>query len=211
VRVIQSDSTSRGLRSDLDAFHAGDSISVLMDRDQLWSEFGFLERVRSGITDVHFKVIEVVPYAKWKQMMESTHLANGEREVALLQNFIDTCLYADEFELRGDILWRTIEEGSGLRLPRGEDLRVHYIGTLLNGKMVDDRSATENGLLYSIGMQGQLIPGLEEVIGLMTVGERVEVILPSSKAFGQRGSVGGIVPPWSPVRFEVWVRPIDAD
>ena len=81
-----------------------------------------------------------------------------------------------------------------------------YTATLLDGTVIDDRSRIEDALSYSLGMQGQLIPGLVTAIKHMERGEELELILPSNMAFGDDGSAGGIVLPWTPVRYVLKVN-----
>ena len=62
---------------------------------------------------------------------------------------------------------------------------------------------TQRGFQFVYGQKWQVIPGLEEAIGMMYPGERALFIIPSNLAFGQGGSSTGIVPAFTSVIFEV--------
>jgi hypothetical protein len=205
-QVIRYDTTSSGLRSDLQVFRAGDSLSVLMEPEELWSEFGFLDDTGRGITDVHLRILDVIPFEKWAVASEMDRELKQQREVDLMQSFLDTCVYASQFTMVDGMYWRTLSSGDEVSFPFGTELMVHYKGMLMDGTVIDDRTGSADGLSYSVGMQGQLIPGLVQAVRSMSRGERVELIIPSNLAFGEDGSAGGIVPPWTPVRFVLWVN-----
>ncbi|NND95458.1 MAG: FKBP-type peptidyl-prolyl cis-trans isomerase [Flavobacteriales bacterium] len=201
AQIIQYDTSGEGLKSELGKFHEGDSVSLLFDPESLWDEFGFLESKADGQVDVRIKVLDVIDGNDWSRAEQKASRINGDLEAFLLQSFLDTCVYSNEFIEKGEILWRTLISGNGINYPPWTEMKVKYRAFLLDGTIIDDRMRTEDALAYTIGMQGQLVPGLVQVIRSMEQGEEVEVILPSSLAFGSNGSVGGVVPPWNPVRF----------
>jgi peptidylprolyl isomerase len=53
------------------------------------------------------------------------------------------------------------------------------------------------------GKPGQLIPGLQYGLSLMKSGERALIFMPSALAFGEDGSNTGIIPPRTPIYFDV--------
>jgi len=48
-----------------------------------------------------------------------------------------------------------------------------------------------------------MIPGMQYGISLMRAGERALVYMPSSLAFGEDGSQTGIIPPKTPIYFDI--------
>lgn len=70
------------------------------------------------------------------------------------------------------------------RAEHGRTVRVHYIGTLGNGKIFD---STEGGdpYVFTIG-SGQVFPALEQAVAGMTAGEVKNIIIPAEEAFGER-------------------------
>jgi len=65
----------------------------------------------------------------------------------------------------------------------GDTVSVHYTGTLGDGE-VFDTSAGGEPLEFTLGT-GQVIPGFEQAVTGMQVGESVTVTIPADEAYGQ--------------------------
>jgi peptidylprolyl isomerase len=70
----------------------------------------------------------------------------------------------------------------GVVAKTGNTVKVHYTGTLTNGT-VFDTSIDREPLEFTIG-QGQLIPGFEQAVIGMKVGESTTVNIPAAQAYG---------------------------
>ncbi len=66
----------------------------------------------------------------------------------------------------------------------GDRVKVHYKGTLVDG-YVFDTSEGHDPLEFVIG-SGQVIEGFNETVTGMDVGDKVSVIIPVEKAYGER-------------------------
>jgi FKBP-type peptidyl-prolyl cis-trans isomerase 2 len=64
----------------------------------------------------------------------------------------------------------------------GDTVKVHYTGRFEDGTMFDS-SAGKDPLQITLG-EGEVIPGFEEAVTGMKVGEKVTVYLPVEKAYG---------------------------
>uniref|UniRef100_A0A4X1WDW0 peptidylprolyl isomerase n=1 Tax=Sus scrofa TaxID=9823 RepID=A0A4X1WDW0_PIG len=67
----------------------------------------------------------------------------------------------------------------------GDTLHIHYSGSLVDGRIFDT-SLSRDPLVIELG-QKQVIPGLEQSLLDMCVGEKRRVIIPSHLAYGKRG------------------------
>lgn len=65
----------------------------------------------------------------------------------------------------------------------GDTVRIHYTGTLDDGTTFDSSEGREP-LEFQVGA-GQIIPGLDNAIPGMEVGESKRVNVPADKAYGQ--------------------------
>ena len=74
--------------------------------------------------------------------------------------------------------------GSAPQAETGDTVRVHYTGTLQDGTVFDSSVGSEP-LGFTIG-QGQLIPGFEQAVLGMQVGESRTVTIPVDQAYGPR-------------------------
>jgi len=69
----------------------------------------------------------------------------------------------------------------------GNKVKVHYSGFLLDGTLFD--SSVERGSPFEFGLgQGQVIKGWDEGIALLHKGEKAQLILPYTLAYGERGN-----------------------
>jgi len=69
------------------------------------------------------------------------------------------------------------------RAKRGSTVKVHYTGMLSNGKIIDTTAGKEP-FRFTIG-QGKIIPGFEEAVIGMSLGEKKTVTIPAEKAHGE--------------------------
>jgi peptidylprolyl isomerase len=65
---------------------------------------------------------------------------------------------------------------------RGQTVRVHYTGTLEDGSVFDS-SHGGDPLEFTLG-SGQVIPGFDEAVAGMRVGESKSVTIPADQAYG---------------------------
>ena len=71
-----------------------------------------------------------------------------------------------------------------MALPDGTTVRVHYRGTLDDDSEFDS-SAGRDPLEFTIG-SGQVIPGFEQAVGDLAVGEKTTVRIEAEEAYGPR-------------------------
>lgn len=82
---------------------------------------------------------------------------------------------------------KTLSEGDGQTYPKtGDKVKVHYVGTFLNGKVFDSSRDRCTPFTFEIG-RGQVIRGWDEGITLMSVGEIAELTCTPDYAYGLRG------------------------
>lgn len=90
--------------------------------------------------------------------------------------------------------------GSGPEAKKGDTVKVHYTGTLLNGKQFDSSRGKEP-FQVTIG-EGQVIKGWDEGLPGMKVGMKRKLTIPWTMAYGDKGS-GATIPPKAALRFDV--------
>ncbi len=67
---------------------------------------------------------------------------------------------------------------------QGDKVQVHYTGTLTDGTQFDTSGGGEP-LEFTLG-EGQLIPGFEQAVSDMALGETRTVTIPADEAYGPR-------------------------
>ena len=91
--------------------------------------------------------------------------------------------------------------GKGASPTAGKTVKVHYTGTLENGKKFDSSVDRNEPFSFTIGV-GQVIQGWDEGVMTMKVGGKRKLIIPSGLGYGPRGA-GGVIPPNATLLFDV--------
>ena len=94
--------------------------------------------------------------------------------------------------------YKVVTEGKGVKPTAEDKVKVHYKGTLLDGKVFD--SSIERGEPAEFGV-GQVIKGWTEGLQLMPVGSKYTFWIPSDLAYGERVA-GQDIKPNSVLVFE---------
>ncbi len=96
--------------------------------------------------------------------------------------------------------YEVITMGTGPKPAETDQVKVHYTGTLIDGKVFD--SSVERGEPAVFGV-GQVIRGWVEGLQLMPTGSKWKLFIPSDLAYGPSGGPGGSIPGNSTLVFEV--------
>ena len=97
--------------------------------------------------------------------------------------------------------YKILKKGNGKNATKGATVSVHYKGQLLDGTVFDSSYKRNEPIEFAIGV-GQVIPGWDEGIQLLQVGDKAQMVIPSELAYGSRGA-GGVIPPNAPLIFDV--------
>ncbi|XP_073058184.1 peptidyl-prolyl cis-trans isomerase FKBP62-like isoform X2 [Primulina eburnea] len=97
---------------------------------------------------------------------------------------------------------RLVKEGEGWDTPdNGDEVEVHYTGTLLDGTKFDSSRDRGDPFKFTLG-QGQVIKGWDLGIKTMKKGENAVFTIPAELAYGESGSPPTI-PPNATLQFDV--------
>ncbi|XP_076959123.1 peptidyl-prolyl cis-trans isomerase FKBP62-like [Bidens hawaiensis] len=97
---------------------------------------------------------------------------------------------------------KLLKEGEGWDTPEsGDEVEVHYTGTLLDGTQFDSSRDRGETFKFTLG-QGQVIKGWDLGIKTMKKGENALFTIPADLAYGEAGSPPKI-PPKATLQFDV--------
>lgn len=102
---------------------------------------------------------------------------------------------------QGQLKIETLVEGSGKLAEKGNNLTLHYTGTLLDGRKFDSSFDRNEPFSFVLG-QGRVIQGWEMGVLGMKKGEKRKLIISPELAYGKQG-VGDIILPNSVLVFEI--------
>lgn len=104
-------------------------------------------------------------------------------------------------ETDSGLRYKMIQKGNGSKAEKGQQVSVHYEGSLLSGQVFDSSYKRNQPIDFQLGV-GQVIPGWDEGIGLLKVGDKARFVIPSDLAYGSAGA-GGVIPPNATLIFDV--------
>lgn len=91
-------------------------------------------------------------------------------------------------------------KGTGIQATPGKKVKIHYTGSLLDGKKFVSSRDRNEPFEFILG-KGQVIKGWEVGIAMMRKGGKAILIIPSTLAYGSRDM--GVIPPYSTLVFDV--------
>ncbi len=94
-----------------------------------------------------------------------------------------------------------VEQSEGEMVQAGNTVIVYYTGYLPNGDIFDSSAKRESPAEFTVGV-GNLIPGFDEGLMLMKVGEKFRFIIPPDLGYGEQGSFP-VIPPNTSLTFDV--------
>ena len=91
--------------------------------------------------------------------------------------------------------------GKGKEAKTGDTVKVHYVGTLTDGKEFDSSKKHNQPFEFELGA-GRVIKGWDQGVAGMKIGGKRKLTVPPSLGYGARG-FPPVIPPNSTLVFEV--------
>jgi FKBP-type peptidyl-prolyl cis-trans isomerase len=102
---------------------------------------------------------------------------------------------------KSGLKYETLRPGTGVGVKPGQQISVHYVGTFPDGRTFD--SSRERGRPFDLTLgRGDVIPGWDQGIPGMKVGETRRLTIPPELGYGKKGSPPTI-PPDATLVFEI--------
>lgn len=137
--------------------------------------------------------------AKRIASIKNTYPVETEKSAQELQKYFeDNNITATPTET--GLYYVKTKDGNGEKPAEGTMVSVHYVGTLLDGTQFDSSVDRGEPIQFVLGV-GQVIPGWDEGIQMMSKGEKGVLYIPYYLAYEDRAA--GSIPPFSTLKFEV--------
>lgn len=170
-----------------------------------------LKYVQQGITDAATgKKLAVDPDAsipKLGELAQARMAKATEKQKALSKPFLEKAAAEKGAQKTASgLIYKEIKAGTGIQPKATDVVKVHYTGTLVDGKEFD--SSIKRGQPVEFPL-GQVLPCWAEGVGMMKVGGKAKLVCPSEIAYGDRGRPP-IIPGGATLIFEVELLEVKA-
>tara|TARA_R110002020_G_scaffold293535_5_gene509080 strand:- start:1838 stop:2770 length:933 start_codon:yes stop_codon:yes gene_type:complete len=165
-----------------------------------------VDAIAQGDTMDKVEIIRVGEEAEKWNSVEAFRTFEGSREKRLAEEKAKQAEELDKiakgFKVTDSGLrYQIIQEGSGAKAQKGKVVSVHYKGQLADGTVFDSSYKRNQPIDFELGV-GQVISGWDEGVGLLKVGDKARLVIPSNLGYGSRGA-GGVIPPDATLIFDV--------
>lgn len=165
-----------------------------------------VDAVEPGDEMEKIEIIRVGEEAEKWNAVEAFRVFEGSREKRLAEEKARKEAELDKIaagfeKTESGLRYQFIQRGTGTRATKGKKVSVHYKGQLVNGMEFDNSYKRKSPIDFVVGI-GQVIPGWDEGIMLLQVGDKARFVIPSDLAYGSRGA-GGVIPPNATLIFDV--------
>ncbi len=155
----------------------------------------------SRMTDAEIQGALQAFSAKMQEKQAAESKAQAERNAAAGKAFLaENGRKPGVVTTASGLQYRVLKAGNGPKPAAGATVKVHYVGTLLDGTKFDSSYDRGEPMTFPLG---GVIRGWTEALQLMPVGSKYKLWLPPELAYGPQGTPGGPIPPDATLVFEV--------
>lgn len=165
-----------------------------------------VDAIAQGDAIDNLEIIRVGADAETYNAVEAFRTFEGSREKRIAQAKAEAeaemeKLAAGFSKTDSGLRYQVLQEGKGNKAEKGKTVSVHYKGQLADGTVFDSSYKRNQPIDFALGA-GQVIPGWDEGIQLLKVGDKARFVIPSDLAYGSAGA-GGVIPPDATLIFDV--------
>lgn len=182
----------------------GDSGVFRLKRSDFNQKFSFYQPLQkdTGLVYVYFRLNHILEKGEVEDYKRKVLSERELKEQLALRKYVKSLEgYLDTIQDVYRLIAEINHEGDDIK--SGSEVSITYQGKFLNGYVFEDSRNKSIVPTFTYGQEYQLIDGLHLGLSGLKSGESVKIILPSRRAFGEEGSLAGIVPPYTAVIFDV--------
>jgi len=163
-----------------------------------------LKYVQQGMTDANAgKKLAAEPEANMQKLgllAQARMVRTTEKQKELSKTFLEKAATEKGAQKTASgMIYTEIKAGAGAQPKATNFVKVHYVGTLIDGKEFD--SSVKRGQPAEFPLD-KVIPCWSEGVGMMKAGGKAKLICPSNMAYGDQGRPP-IIPGGATLIFEV--------
>ena len=149
---------------------------------------------------IRVRAEKVLPKKEFNDVLTESYHKDENAEKRVLRTYLrNTGIEVEPNE--SGLIYVQVKKGTGAQAKAGDMVKVHYTGKLISGEIFDSSIERNKPIEFTLGV-GQVIPGWDEGISMMKVGEKAKLIIPSKIAYGPNG-IKDVIPPYSTLVFDV--------
>lgn len=158
------------------------------------------------ITDSAATAVKTEVFKRIRELKDAERKKKAEENVGAQKKFLDENKTKEGVvTTESGLQYKVIKQGEG-EIPTANDkVKVHYKGSLLDGKVFDSSYKRGTPATFRVG---GVIKGWTEALQLMPVGSKYELYIPAELGYGARGA-GKDIAPNSMLIFEVELLSIE--
>ena len=200
--------------------HKGDSASFIVNIDSTFMKLMGQPTLPEGFTSTdvmrfNVRLDDFYPESEYAQHLAAKVKKTTDERIAKMkeEHAEETAAAAEQLAeylaknkitaepTESGLIYVMTQEGNGEKPEVGKMVKVHYTGKLLDGTVFDSSVERSEPISIPIGV-GQVIPGWDEGIQMMSKGEKGVLYIPYYLAYGDR-QAGEKIMPFSNLVFDV--------
>ncbi|PLX22867.1 MAG: hypothetical protein C0599_05415 [Salinivirgaceae bacterium] len=202
---VQKSKFKGGIDNALQFMHEGDSMVFLIDALKYYRNY------EKGVVPVYLKdgdllrfdirMVDVKSMKEIEKERTLKQISGKKQEIIALKSFLHRSAISDSADLNR-VYVKTRRNGNG-RIPAMKNtVSIHYFGYFVDGTAFDNSYERGKPFDFTLGAE-QVIPGLEQGVMKMKVGEKATIIIPSPLAYGDDGLPQAKIAPNTTLVFDV--------
>jgi FKBP-type peptidyl-prolyl cis-trans isomerase len=194
-----------GIDNALQFMHEGDSMAFLIDALKYYRFYEkkavpkYLEK--GDLLRFDIRMVDVKSIKQVENERTLRQISGEKREIIALKKFLQKTAIEDSAEIN-KVYVKTLREGNGVKPVMGNKVAIHYFGYFVDGISFDNSYQRGKPFKFKLGA-GQVIPGLEQGVMKMKVGEKATIVIPSPLAYGEEGMPQAKIAPATTLVFDV--------
>lgn len=188
----------------LRSMHLGDSATFIFNGRKFYEKFLGMGDYPYGKTPVYadvklLKITSKETLDKAEEMFVEQEKRFRHREDSLIRDYADQHFFDSSYY---NIRFTYNSRGNGPKAMKDQTVQILFRGLRLDDSEFASNMDPASPFQFEVG-KGQVASGWDVFVQNMRVGDRVTMILPSTLAYGDRGSEELKIPPYTPVIYEM--------